>query len=311
MEETDVPCCVSHNRLKKRKSGINARGPYIIDSGGFTELRDHGGWTETPAQYVKALYRYRDYGDMMWAAPQDWMCEEVVINGGTLQGQHFVGTHLSVAEHQRRTVENYMDLRMLAAGLRITPVLQGDTKDAYHRCADLYERNGIDLTKEDVVGLGSVCRRQAMAEVYEIVISLAPLRLHGFGVKRDGLALYGHRLVSSDSMAWSFCARRDPPLAGCRHGKDGTGNCANCFKYAMKWRAETLQAMNGLNARWRQGDMRDPDERWDAARYDLDMREWRDVMQRHQESLDLREYREEAMVPGTREAAMTAGEETR
>jgi hypothetical protein len=245
----------------------------MIDSGGFTELRDHGEWRESPAEYVKALYRYRDYGNMVWAAPQDWMCEPFVINGGTFAGQHFAGTHLSVREHQIRTVENLVECRMLGADLPIKLVLQGDTKDAYHRCADLYERYGIDLTKEDVIGLGSVCRRQAMAEAREIVISLAPLKLHGFGVKRDGLAMYGHRLVSSDSMAWSFCARRDDPLPGCRHGKNGTGNCANCLKYALKWRTETLLAMDDPDAAWRQGDLTDPDERWDP-----ELREWSDAM---------------------------------
>jgi hypothetical protein len=62
---------------------------------------------------------------MLWAAPQDWMCEPIVINGGTAGGQRFAGTHLSVAEHQRRTVANYAQLRDLAPDLPIIPVVQG------------------------------------------------------------------------------------------------------------------------------------------------------------------------------------------
>jgi hypothetical protein len=35
------------------------------------------------------------------------------------------------------------------------------------------------------------------------------------------------------SMAWSYAARRDPPRPGCTSHK----NCANCLRYAAKWRA--------------------------------------------------------------------------
>jgi hypothetical protein len=34
-------------------------------------------------------------------------------------------------------------------------------------------------------------------------------------------------------MAWSYAARRDPPRPGCTSHK----NCANCLRYAAKWRA--------------------------------------------------------------------------
>lgn len=53
-----------------------------------------------------------------------------------------------------------------------------------------------------LVGLGSVCRRQSTAEIGIIAGTLHAmgLKLHGFGVKREGLARYGHCLSSSDSM---------------------------------------------------------------------------------------------------------------
>ena len=43
----------------------------------------------------------------------------------------FAGTHLSVAEHQARTVANYLTLRDLAPELPIIPVVQGWTVADY------------------------------------------------------------------------------------------------------------------------------------------------------------------------------------
>jgi hypothetical protein len=59
--------------------------------------------------------------------------------------------------------------------------------------------------------------------------------LHGFGVKKKGLARYGTVLASADSMAWSSAARHDPPLPGCTHE-----SCQNCARYAMRWRQDLL-----------------------------------------------------------------------
>jgi hypothetical protein len=51
-----------------------------LDSGGFTELRLHGGWRTTAAEYVTVVRRYRDQiGCLEWAAPQDWMCEPFML----------------------------------------------------------------------------------------------------------------------------------------------------------------------------------------------------------------------------------------
>ena len=102
-------------------------------------------------------------------------------------------------------------------------------------CADLYAAAGIDLAAEPIVGLGSVCRRQATSEIAEIVATFEArgLRLHGFGVKTDGLGDYGDQLASADSMAWSFGPRRRQiRLATCTHRAK---NCANCPEYALRW----------------------------------------------------------------------------
>ena len=114
-------------------------------------------------------------------------------------------TGLSVVEHQLRTVENYVQLRDRAPDLPFAPVLQGWCRDDYHRCIEMYQQAGADLTAEPLVGVGSVCRRQATGEIEAIVHSLASLglRFHGFGVKAGGLVRYADCLESADSLAWS------------------------------------------------------------------------------------------------------------
>jgi hypothetical protein len=107
------------------------------------------------------------------------------------------------------------------------------------RCVELYERASINLAEELLVGVGSVCRRQATGEIEVIVHSLAAmsLRLHGFGVKTRGMIRYADCLTSADSLAWSFEARRAAPLPGCRHA-----NCANCLRYTAEWWERALGA---------------------------------------------------------------------
>ena len=150
---------------------------------------------------------------------------------------------LTVTAHQHRTVNNLIRLRDLAPDLPIIPVLQGWTIPDYLHCIRLYARAGIDLASEPLVGLGSVCRRQATTETAVLIATLHTYgirRLHGFGFKTSGLARCGHLLVSADSMAWSYAARRQRPLPGCwtRHK-----NCANCPRYAYQWHTRICAAL--------------------------------------------------------------------
>ena len=182
----------------------------MLDSGGFTELAMFGGWSVPPKTYVRAVRAYRDeIGLLQWAAPQDWMCEPDIIHGGGWK----VGTHLSVADHQQRTVANFLELRHLAADLPIIPVLQGWEPHEYEACAELFLSAGVDLATEPVVGIGSVCRRGTAQQINaEIAIRrLQPFvgPMHGFGVSLEGLARYSDALGSSDSLAWSAWARRN------------------------------------------------------------------------------------------------------
>jgi len=68
------------------------------------------------------------------------------------------------------------------------------------------------------------------------VLASQGLRLHGFGFKQQGLANAANILASADSMAWSYAARRKPPMPGCTTHK----NCANCMRYALDWRERVL-----------------------------------------------------------------------
>lgn len=244
LAQTDVPLFLSRNVLFKRKTFPRALGRWALDSGGFTELQRRGRWTVSASEYVRDVRRYRDeVGGLDWAAPQDWMCEEVVIKGGTFRGVHFVGTGLSVEEHQRRTVDNFLELRSLAPELPFVPVLQGWRLADYIRCVEMYDRAGVDLRTLPTVGVGSICRRQNTDEAAEILWSIALLgiRIHGFGVKMQGIDKAAQALVSGDSMAWSDGARRRKfRLPGCTTHQ----NCANCLKWALEWRAQVVDRIN-------------------------------------------------------------------
>jgi len=250
-----VPLFVSDRRLRVYRRLPRAAAPWALDSGGFTELQQYGRWTCGPAEYADRVRRYRDQiGGLMWAAPQDWMCEPIVISGGRAGRLRFAGTGLTVAEHQRRTVTSLLRLRDLAPDVWWLPVLQGYTTTEYLACAGMYAAAGIDLTAEPLVGLGSVCRRQATSEAHQIITALHErgiTRLHGFGVKILGLRRYGHLLTSADSLAWSEDARRRArPMPGCPAHRPGCpprcrahhANCANCLRYALAWRAAKVLA---------------------------------------------------------------------
>lgn len=221
----DVPLFISARALNRRKSHSPAVTDWGLDSGGFTELSMFGEWRTPPHRYIAHVRRYMDeIGRLVFASPQDWMCEPEML----------LRTGLSVAEHQRRTVRSVLTLRTYSPEAPIIPVLQGWHRDDYLRHVDMYDAAGIDLTAETLVGIGSICRRQATAEAADIAAALQPLPLHAFGAKRDALGLYGQHLASADSMAWSYAGRRRPdPQCPKR-------SCSHCLHYALKWRRQAL-----------------------------------------------------------------------
>jgi hypothetical protein len=238
LELTDVSLFLSTRRLSERKSLPQAHGPVAIDSSGYSELSLYGDWRIAARQYVADVRRYADeIGNFAWAAIQDWMCEPWVL----------AKTGLSIKTHQALSVASLLELRDRAPDIAWVPVLQGWQLPDYLNHVDAYAHWGIDLACEPVVGLGSVCRRQATVEAIEICHALSSLgiRLHGFGIKKNGLVRLAPYLASADSMAWSFDARRKQQ-AVC--GSLTHKNCANCLIYALQWRDELLASLRPSSA---------------------------------------------------------------
>ncbi|MET9260453.1 hypothetical protein [Amycolatopsis sp. NPDC004079] len=235
---TIVPLFVSDRTLRGYKTLPRAIGTWALDSGGFTQLSQYGTWSSGPAprEYAARVRRYRDeIGGLQLAAPQDWMAEPSIR----------AKTGLTVREHQARTVGNFLELREIAPDLPFIPVLQGWTSADYVECVAKYVNAGVDLAAEPTVGIGSVCRRQGTDEVAGIVAAVREavpgIALHGFGVKLSGLGKYGSSLASADSLSWSMAARRERPLPGCT----GHKSCANCPRFAFRWRERVLASMAG------------------------------------------------------------------
>jgi hypothetical protein len=192
----------------------------------------------------------------------DWMCEpwilkSVAVAEGVIKTEPSGRLHSEVvndareltpleqngmlASHQRRTIQNYLELTRKAPDIRWLPVLQGWSIADYERHLQQWWNAGVDLEKLPLVGVGSICRRQATIVAEDLIRYLwsQGLKLHGFGFKSQGLRKVSSYLVSADSMAWSYAARRKPPLPGCK----GHKNCANCLKYALWWRAGLLETI--------------------------------------------------------------------
>lgn len=194
-------CMVSVNRIRERKSGFAVR-EWMLDSAAFTELSTHGRYRHSVDEYAAQVRRWRACGQLISATGQDYMCEPFIL----------AKTGLSVAEHQRLTIERYDALLACATGVYIMPVLQGFRPAEY---ATHIAQYGARLAPGAWVGVGSVCKRNSdpaaiRAVLLAIKAARPDLRLHGFGVKATALGSYTVRqlLYSADSMAWSFAARK-------------------------------------------------------------------------------------------------------
>jgi hypothetical protein len=193
---------ISVNRLRDRKSPF-AAGDWIMDSGAFSELQQHGGYRDPPTAYAAEVRRWAGNGTLLAAVSQDYMCEPAML----------AKTGLSIAEHQRLTIERYDALIAEdTGGVTIMPVLQGYAPADY---VDHIRQYGARLAPGAWVGVGSVCKRNGNASAIEEVLlainrARPDLRLHLFGVKITSLKSKQVREVaySADSMAWSFSARK-------------------------------------------------------------------------------------------------------
>src|SRR5262245_14397982 len=165
LADSRVPLFVSDSTLRHLRLLPRAATAWALDSGAFSQLWRAGGWHDgpTPRQYADRVRRYADHiGHLAWANPQDHMCEPPML----------ARTGLTVARHIDLTVANYLDLKAVDADLPVIPVVQGWTPADYEHCVLHYAAAGIDLTREPLVGVGSICRRQATGDAAQIINTL-------------------------------------------------------------------------------------------------------------------------------------------
>lgn len=240
-EQLDAPVLISASCLwNKKRERFREPGDVMmdldvaLDSAGFTAMQLWGGnhpWTVE--QYVALGMSY----SWAWWASMDFCCEPEV-SAGREETRARIERTAEMLRECRRIATKYRSAAQLdyvLSGLgtisdfdRIAaseyqdpmPVLQGWMVEDY-----LYS---VELTDEvlhgnwpELVGIGSVCRRGAIADIIRIVEALDKalpphVKLHLFGVKGDALqALRGHpRLGSVDSQSWGNAARWDTCKAG-------------------------------------------------------------------------------------------------
>lgn len=214
--------CISVRALLRRRKPVEC-DEVLVDSGAFSELVMYGKYRFSVSEYRAELRRLHGAGVVKIAAAvaQDYMCEPFML----------AKTGLTVADHQRLTIERYDELVSEWVPCPIMPVLQGYTPRDYQAHIEAY---GDRLTPGMWVGVGSVCKRNTSPEqvlaVLEAIKAVRPdLRLHGFGLKRTALECFGvfRLLESADSMAWSFAARHE--------GRDG-----NDWREAMRYSSRIM-----------------------------------------------------------------------
>lgn len=162
----------------------------------------HGGYPEAPEVYAAQIRKWKGNGELLAAVSQDYMCEPAMLER----------TGLTVADHQRLTIERYDAILACDTGVYIMPVLQGYAPEEYVSHVRQY---GERLPHGAWVGVGSVCKRNASPEkILDVLLAIKrerpDLRLHGFGLKMTALGngIIRQLLETADSMAWSFAARK-------------------------------------------------------------------------------------------------------
>ena len=191
-------CMISINRLLKRKSNFKVKN-WILDSGAFSRISSQKGHLSVE-EYAEQIMRWSQCGNLLAAVSQDYLCDDASLSA----------TGLTVAEHQRLTIERYdLLLQELPSNHPyIMPVLQGREPAEYLNHLRQY---GDRLPQNAWVGVGSVCSKNSSPELVRQILKAIKkerpdLRLHGFGLKLTALRLGGIRdlLYSADSQAHSF-----------------------------------------------------------------------------------------------------------
>lgn len=226
LAEAGVPLFLSYATMKTVRALPRAIDRWALDSGAWSQMAK-GGWDVTAKTYAASIHRFKsEVGNLDWAAPQDWLCDP----------DSLAATGKTVAEHQRLTLENYLDLRSL--GAPVIPVLQGWSRGEYLDHAEAYAKAGVNLQKAPIVGLGSIKTRQTGTLVATTINWLKSdgIRLHGFGMSLAGLErIAASGLASADSSAWS---------AGARYRRETGG--PNALSAALAWQKQVVEKLQSL-----------------------------------------------------------------
>lgn len=201
MRDADEPHPGFRGPLAGRLDGI----PAFLDSAGFTAMAHFGGFPWSPEQYAALAASHG------W---EQWASMDLCVEPQVARDRREVIARTMVTAANLDTLNAIAD----AWGIRRPlPVLQGWDAWDYEACVDAM---GAALDGVQLVGLGSVCRRQmggptGIVAILDAIDRVLPagIRVHLFGVKSgrwDQLA--GHpRVASMDSMAWNSALRRDHP----------------------------------------------------------------------------------------------------
>lgn len=200
-------CMISVAALRGRKSDFRVND-WIMDSGAFMELKQHGRYRDSTEVYASQINRWSRCGNLLAAVTQDYMCEPFIREI----------TGLTTRDHQMLTIQRYDSLKEKTP-VYVMPVLQGYWPEEYVQHIRWY---GARLSEGQWVGVGSVCKRNsdmlAIEQVLKGIKQERPdLKLHGFGVKLTALesSIVRECLHSADSMAWSFAARKEGRNGNC------------------------------------------------------------------------------------------------
>jgi len=172
----------------------------FTDSGGYSFMKGKGEYQTTNAEYLDYIETHQPER----FALRDYPCEPDVLESH----------NRTVSDHLNRTVRAHVSLldeyedRSLAS--EPMAVIQGWEVADYVRHIDMLRDAGV-LTR--VVGVGSVCRRNATGDILEVLNAVSRelsgnTRMHAFGVRLDVLREeYPRKLTSVDTHSYDYRAR--------------------------------------------------------------------------------------------------------
>ncbi|MEV6525010.1 hypothetical protein AB0M43_23940 [Longispora sp. NPDC051575] len=219
LTQPGVPLALDLNQFTGRALPAAAT-EWLLHSGTPAELATEGAPKLTARQYAAEVRRLvLDVGRLEHVSSQNWDCSPLALSRTTL----------AVGHHQRNTISNYLALRDLLGDI-VFPVLEGATASEVLRCVDLYDKAGVNLTRADLVGLGSVSRRKPAADTARLIDALAAIGLNLHADDRHDLIGTTGNLAAASTAAWTTGAATSDPLHECTRA-----TCAHCHLTARLW----------------------------------------------------------------------------